>query len=205
MPQTDHDRVIALAGAMQAADLARGVAQRGQADPEAVETCLTSLIRINASSSAEVYGGVARLQPGLRLLEQQLNHPQDMELTRYVVTLLRLERQLSRRNDLLETLRTGIAGVVQNLAHFPLDHSNTMARFADLYLKTISTLTPRIMVSGSQLHLNNPENASRIRALLLAGVRAAILWRQSGGSRWKLLVRRNALLREARLLLAGMD
>ena len=80
-----------------------------------------------------------------------------------------------------------------------------MARFADLYLKTISTLTPRIMVSGSQLHLNNPENASRIRALLLAGVRAAILWRQSGGSRWKLLVRRNALLREARLLLAGMD
>lgn len=205
MPQTDHDRVIALAGAMQAADLARSVAQRGQADPKAVETCLASLIRIDASSSAEVYGGVARLQSGLRLLEQQLNHPQDMELTRYVVTLLRLERQLSRRDDLLETLRTGIAGVVQNLAHFPLDHSNTMARFADLYLKTISTLTPRIMVSGSQLHLNNPENASRIRALLLAGMRAAILWRQSGGSRWKLLVRRNALLREVRLLLAGMD
>lgn len=205
MPQTDHDRVIALAGAMQAADLARSIAQRGQADPEAVETCLSSLIRIDASSSAEVYGGVAQLQPGLRLLEQQLSHPQDMDLTRYVVTLLRLERQLSRRDDLLETLRTGIAGVVQNLAHFPLDHSNTIARFADLYLKTMSTLTPRIMVSGSQLHLNNPENASRIRALLLAGVRAAILWRQSGGSRWKLLVRRNALLRETRLLLAGME
>ncbi len=205
MPQTDHDRVVALAGAMQAADLARSVAQRGQADPAAVATCLSSLIRIDAPSSAEVYGDIAQLRPGLRLLEQQLNHPQDMELTRYVVTLLRLERQLSRRDDLLEILRDGIAGVVQNLAHFPLDHSNTIARFADLYLKTISTLTPRIMVSGSQLHLNNPENASRIRALLLAGIRAAILWRQSGGSRWKLLARRNALLREARSLLAGMD
>ena len=205
MPQTDHDRVIALAGAMQAADLARSVAQRGQADPAAVATCLSSLIRIDAPSSAEVYGDITQLRPGLRLLEQQLNHPQDMELTRYVVTLLRLERQLSRRDDLLEILRGGITGVVQNLAHFPLDHSNTIARFADLYLKTISTLTPRIMVSGSQLHLNNPENASRIRALLLAGIRAAILWRQSGGSRWKLLARRNALLQEARSLLANMD
>lgn len=205
MPQTDHDRVIALAGAMQAADLARNIAQRGQADSDAVATCLSSLLQIDASSSAEVYGGIARLQPGLRLLEQQLSNPQDMELTRYVVTLLRLERQLARRHDLLDILQDGIVGVVQNLAHFPLDHSNTIARFADLYLKTVSTLTPRIMVSGSQIHLNNPENASRIRALLLAGVRAAILWRQSGGSRWQLLVRRNPLLREVRLLLTGID
>jgi high frequency lysogenization protein len=202
MPQTDHDRVIALAGAMQAADLARSIARRGQADPEAVATCLTSLIRIDAPSSAEVFGGIERLQPGLRLLVQQLSNPQDMELTRYVVMLLRLERQLARRHELLETLATGIGTIIQNLAHFPLDHSNTIARFADLYLKTVSTLTPRIMVNGSQVHLNNPENANRIRALLLAGIRAAILWRQSGGSRWKLLVQRNALLREARSLLA---
>ena len=204
MPQTDHDRVIALAGAMQAADLARSIAQRGQADPYAAAACLNSLIQIDAPSSAEVYGGIARLQPGLRLLEQQLSNPQDIELTRYVVALLRLERQLARRNDLLDILRAGITGVVENLAHFPLDHGNNIARFADLYLKTISTLTPRIMVSGSQIHLNNPENAGRIRALLLAGVRAAILWRQSGGRRWQLLVRRNALLREVRVLLAGI-
>ncbi|MFZ4791322.1 MAG: high frequency lysogenization protein HflD [Candidatus Competibacteraceae bacterium] len=205
MPKTDHDRVIALAGAMQAADLARSVARNGLADPEAVATCLASLIRTDAPSSAEVFGGIERLQPGLRLLEQQLNNPQDMELTRYVVTLLRLGRQLARRNDLLKTLAAGIATIIQNLAHFPLDHSNTIARFADLYLKTVSTLTPRVMVNGSQVHLNNPENANRIRALLLAGIRAAILWRQSGGSRWKLLVRRNALLREVRLLLAEAE
>jgi len=205
MPQTDHDRVIALAGAMQAADLARNIAQRGQADPDAVATCLSSLLQMDVSTSAEVYGGITRLQPGLRLLEQQLGNPQDLELTRYVVTLLRLGRQLAQRDDLLDILRDGMAGVAQNLAHFPLDHSNTIARFADLYLKTISTLTPRIMVSGSQIHLNNPENASRIRALLLAGVRAAILWRQSGGSRWQLLVRRNRLLREVRSLLTGVD
>lgn len=203
MPQTDHDRVIALAGAMQATDLVRGIARRGQANPDDIETCLASLIRIDAPSSADIYGGIARLRSGLRLLEQQLNNPRDMELTRYVITLMRLERQLSRRDDLLRLIRAGIEDIIQNLAHFPLDHGNTIASFADLYLKTLSTLSPRIMVSGDPVHLNNPANTNRIRALLLAGVRAAILWRQSGGGRLTLLLRRNPLLRETRLLLAS--
>lgn len=203
MPQTDHDRVIALAAAMQATDLVRGIARRGQAHPDDIETCLSSLLQIDAPSSADIYGGIPRLRTGLRLLEQQLQNPRDMELTRYVVVLLRLERQLSRREDLLRVLRAGIEDIIQNLNHFPIGHSNTIARCADLYLKTLSTLSPRIMVSGDPVHLNNPENANRIRALLLAGIRAAILWRQSGGGRLTLLLRRNALLREARLLLSA--
>jgi high frequency lysogenization protein len=205
MPQTDHDRAIALAGVLQAADLVRGLARRGQAHAEEVETCLASLIQIDAADSAAVYGGVARLHSGLRLLEQQLNQPQDMELTRYVVALLSLERKLSRRTDLLDVLRAGLEEIIQNLPHFPVDHGNTIARFADLYLRTLSTLSPRIMVSGDPTHLSHPETANRIRALLLAGVRAATLWRQSGGGRFTLLVRRNPLLREVRRLLASLE
>jgi high frequency lysogenization protein len=205
MPQTDQDRVIALAGMMQAAELVRDIARRGQALSEDVETCLASLIRIDAASSAAVYGGVDRLRSGLRLLEQQLNHPQDMELTRYAVTLLSLERKLSRQADLLNVLRAGLEETIQNLPHFPVDHSNTIARFADLYLRTLSTLSPRVMVSGDPTYLSHPENANRIRALLLAGVRAATLWRQSGGGRLTLLLRRNPLLREVRRLLAGLE
>jgi high frequency lysogenization protein len=205
MPQTDQDRVIALAGMMQATELVRGIARRGRANAEEVETCLTSLVQIDAASSAAIYGGVDRLRSGLRLLEQQLNHPRDMELTRYAVTLLNLERKLSRRTDLLDLLRAGLEEIIQNLPHFPVGHGNTIARFADLYLRTISTLSPRVMVSGDPAHLSHPENANRIRALLLAGVRAAILWRQSGGGRFTLLVRRNPLLREVRRLLAGLE
>ncbi|TVR59810.1 MAG: lysogenization regulator HflD [Candidatus Competibacteraceae bacterium] len=205
MPQTDQDRVIALAGMMQAAELVRDIARRGQALSEDVETCLASLIRIDAASSAAIYGGVDRLRSGLRLLEQQLNHPQDMELTRYAVTLLSLERKLSRQADLLNVLRAGLEETIQNLPHFPVDHSNTIARFADLYLRTLSTLSPRVMVSGDPTYLSHPENANRIRALLLAGVRAATLWRQSGGGRLTLLLRRNPLLREVRRLLAGLE
>lgn len=204
MPQTDHDRVIALAGVMQAVDLVRAIARRGQLNAEDFETCLSSLLKIDAASSIDVFGSLASLRAGLGLLEQQLSNPRDMELTRYVVVLLSLERKLSRRSDLLQTIRTGIEDIIQNLPHFPVNHSNTLARLADLYLNSLSTLSPRIMVSGAPVHLNNPENANRIRALLLAGIRAAILWRQSGGSRLTLLLRRNSLLREARRLLASL-
>ena len=203
MPQTDHDRTIALAGLIQSVDLVRNIARRSQADPEALATCLASLLRIDAENSAAVYGGIASLRSGLRLLEQQLDSPQDMELTRYAVTLLALERKLARRSDLLSLISAGLDEISARLVHFPLTHSNTIARFADLYLKTLSTLSPRIMVSGTQAYLNNPENANRIRALLLGGVRAATLWRQSGGNRLTLLLRRNPLLRETRRLLAA--
>lgn len=203
MPQTDHDRTIALAGLIQSVDLVRTIARRSQADPDDLATCLASLLRIDAENSAAVYGGITALRNGLRLLEQQLDSPQDMELTRYAVTLLALERKLARRNDLLSLISAGLGEINASLVHFPLTHSNTIARFADLYLKTLSTLSPRVMVSGTQAYLNNPENANRIRALLLGGVRAATLWRQSGGNRLTLLLRRNPLLRETRRLLAA--
>jgi high frequency lysogenization protein len=49
------------------------------------------------------------------------------------------------------------------------------------------------MVQGDPRHLHAPDNQNRIRALLLAGIRAAWLWRQVGGSRWKILLGRKQL------------
>ena len=57
------------------------------------------------------------------------------------------------------------------------------------------------MVNGEHMHLMRSENTHRIRALLLAGVRAAILWRQSGGSWFTLIFRRKAMSLETRRIL----
>ena len=105
MPKTDTDRVIALAGVAQASDAVRNIAERGHTDSAAFTTCIESLLQINAASSADVYGGLPQLLPGLRILEQQLHQPQDVELTQYVFNLLHLERKLSRRPDFLQLLR----------------------------------------------------------------------------------------------------
>ena len=61
-------------------------------------------------------------------------------------------------------------------------------------------LRPRVIVSGAADHLNRPEVAATVRALLLAGLRSAVLWRQLGGSRLALLLSRGAILAAARAL-----
>jgi high frequency lysogenization protein len=77
-----------------------------------------------------------------------------------------------------------------------------MATLAGCYQQTISTLQPRIMVHGEASLLADPDNQQRIRTLLLAAIRAAVLWRQCGGGRLTLLLRRKALLQSLERLRA---
>jgi high frequency lysogenization protein len=103
-------------------------------------------------------------------------HEHRAERTQYAVVLLYLERKLSRKRAMSALVREGIEKAREQLAHFELTHINVISRLADTYQQSISRLRPRIIVRGDQTHLTNPDNASRIRALLLAGVRAAVLW-----------------------------
>jgi high frequency lysogenization protein len=64
---------------------------------------------------------------------------------------------------------------------------------AAIYQDTLSTLSFRIKINGSAQHLQNSKNADVIRALVLAGVRSAHLWRQLGGRRWKLALQRGQI------------
>ncbi|HKJ10593.1 MAG TPA: high frequency lysogenization protein HflD [Gammaproteobacteria bacterium] len=206
MSRTLSDRCLALAGVFQATELVRQVARQGQADPQAVEATLGSLFYIDADSVAEVYGGIDGVRLGLQTLRVQLTNPRSsegLEVTRYAVTLLQLERRLLRRRELLEALRAGIERISVQVSYFSRTHDTVIAALADLYRNTISTLTPRVIVHGEPAFLEDTGRARLIRALLLAGVRSAVLWRQSGGGRWNLLFGRAKLLAAAEQLLAG--
>ncbi len=205
MPSTDRDRTIALAGLFQAAGLVRDIARDGQFDYPAFEASVGSIFKIDADNSEDVYGGLDRIRPGLLLLERQLRQPQNPEPTRYVLLLMVLERKLFRQSRLLDALQAGIKDTRDKLNHFPATHENIIARLADLYASTISTLKPRVMVNGDYRHLSQTDNANRIRALLMAGIRAAVLWRQSGGGRLTLLFGRKRLLATAQQLLEQLD
>ncbi len=76
-----------------------------------------------------------------------------------------------------------------------------MAALAGLYKQTLSNLSFRIHVTGNPTHLQNAHTANRVRALLLAGIRGAILWRQVGGKRWHLLINRSRYLKACTTLL----
>ena len=122
---------------------------------------------------------------------------------RYAASLLHLERKLVRSQALLGVLRDGIDDASRQVEHFPATHDNVVAKLADIYANTVSTLQPRIMVQGEPKYLSQSGNADRIRALLLSGIRAAVLWRQLGGNRLRLLFSRSRIVRCAHAMLGG--
>lgn len=185
------DQVLALASVFQAATLVQEVARTGTADAEALETSLYSVLQLDAENTALVFGRWEGLKRGLQVLCQQMQRrmqPLDREIMHYVVSLLSLERKLLKRAELVDLIQKGIQSAVAQAAFFSPTHENVIAKLADLYSQTLSTLRPRILVKGEPRHLQNRENVNKIRALLLAGVRGAVLWRQLGGSRRRLLV-----------------
>lgn len=202
------ERTLALAGLFQACAAVRHVAQEGKSLNDAVTTAIESLLKQDASSAEDVYGGVFHLQDGLQTLINQLDsdtRQRDVELTRYAVSVLYLERKLSKQSAMLATIGQGIEEANQQADYFAPTHENVIARLADLYQQTISQLRPRILVSGDPAILANPDNAALIRSLLFSAIRSAVLWRQAGGSRWQLLFKRRAIVTEARQLLARIS
>lgn len=200
-------RAIALAGVYQSAELVTQIAWEARPDAAALSASLESLFRFEASDYLEVYGGPGGLGLGLRTLKAVFNRqrlPHAMERTRYVVNLLFLEKRLRKDATRMEELVRRLQEAAQQLEHFPTTHINTISRLAETYQETISTLGPRITVNGDPAILNNPDNASRIRAVLLAGIRAAVLWRQARGNRWRMILERGAILRDIDSLLAAM-
>lgn len=197
-----ESRVIALAGVLQACRLVHDLASRGRADAAATQASLDSVFRIDADSAADVFGGLAGARFGLETLLAQFDGAKrNLPLTRLVLGVLRLERRLARNPRMLADLRSGIEGIQRQVEHFGTTHATVQTRLADLYVATLSQLRPRVIVHGNPVNLSNTQLVEQIRALLLAAVRAAVLWRQVGGSQIRLLLRRREYAMLARGLL----
>ena len=196
-------RVIALAGVFQAAALVRDLATQGRADAVAVESSLASVFRIDSDSATDAFGGMGGVRFGLEILIANLDSAQrEVGIAHLAIGILRLERKLARRRAMLGQLRTGIEAIQRQVDHLGVSHATVQSRLAELYADTLSQVTPRIVVHGNPMHLGDPRRVEQIRALLLAGVRAAVLWRQVGGNQWRLLLRRSEYAMLARGLLA---
>ncbi len=205
MESNTRNRTIALAGLFQCVEGVIQVANTGHVDKDLMATCVNSILKDDADSAEDLYGSIPKLKTGLSSMLNQLGgsqltpdgKPKDMEATRYGLGLLHLEKKLNKNPELFKELIKGIEEAQTKLDFFDATHENVIAKLADVYANTISTMTPKIMVKGDQNHLSKPENAAQIRTLLLAGIRAALLWRQAGGDRWKLLFERGKLQRQA--------
>ncbi|AFJ47461.1 high frequency lysogenization protein HflD [Shimwellia blattae] len=207
MAKNYYDITLALAGICQSARLVQQLAHQGHCDTDALHTMLNSVIDLNPASALGVYGGrEANLRTGLETLLGVLNASQRQgagaELTRYTLSLMVLERKLSARKEALDTLGQRIAGLQRQLDHFDLESDTLINAMAGIYVDVISPLGPRIQVTGSPTVLQSPQVQAKVRATLLAGIRSAVLWHQSGGGRLQLMFSRGRLTTQAKQILA---
>jgi len=204
------DQTLALAAIFQAARLTQQLARDGRCEGAAFGTSVRSILKINAPGTEEIYGGVAGVVLGLRILRDKLTgktEANDVEIARYVISLIHLANQLRQREPMQEEIRRGIETAESQMKFFEAGvesetvHPKLVEKLAELYTQTISTLSPRIIVNGEQGHLANLQVAAKVRAALLAGIRSAFLWRQLGGNRWQLLFSRRKITAEAERIL----
>lgn len=171
---------------------------------------LNSLVEMSPSDSLAVYGGkLCNLEEALTLVVKHLgdngdNKRKDPDFTRYVISLINLERRLTKQPKKMKLLAEQLAGSERQLQHYTIDSDTLIASFASIYSDIISPLGTRIQVSGEPSILKQTHNQHKIRALLLSGIRAAVLWRQVGGKRRTILFNRNKMVNTAKELLTEL-
>ena len=203
-----YNRTLALAGIFQSVRLVQQTARGEPRDKETTAASIGSIFNMDPANVLDVYGDTSSIRSGLEVLVQQLgndNNKRDMELTRYAVTLIHLEHKLNRQPRLLEIIGTEIERCKQQLDVESALQTSVIPQLADIYKQTISTLQPKLLVNGEPAVLENTDSQNMVRALLLAGIRSAVLLRQSGGSRLKLIFQRRQLLDCAREQLLKMS
>ncbi|WP_296270650.1 high frequency lysogenization protein HflD [Pseudomonas sp. UBA6323] len=195
-----QEQLVALGAVFEAASLADKIARTGQVSEASMGCMLGSLLVRDPKTTLDVYGGDdLNLRDGYRALISSLErNPSALqrEPLRYSLAMIGLERQLDKRSDMLQVMGSRLDQIQQQVEHFGLVHDNVIAACGGLYQDTISTFRQRIQVHGDMRFLQQPNNAAKIRALLLAGIRSARLWRQLGGHRWQLVFSRGKLLKE---------
>ncbi|AEP30238.1 high frequency lysogenization protein HflD [Brumicola nitratireducens] len=201
MISPDIERHIALAGVCQAAALVQSIARKGSADTQAIEASISSILVTTPDNPQQVYGSLSNLSVGFSILVAQLDNEsrhKDAEITRYVASILSLERKLSKHPSALSDLGERISHVQRQLGHVDFENGQIMSSLASVYTDVVSPLAPKIQIAGNQQHLSSPTNQHKVRALLLAGVRSAVLWRQMGGKRRHILFNKSQILKAAK-------
>lgn len=197
---------IALAGIFQSAILVNEIAFKGQCDEVAYASLIESILKLDAQDVLSVYNGADKLTVGLTYLQDVFGANKSSgstEVSRYVFSLFHLERKLSRQPAMLKKLASEIEKIQLKVNYFHLTHPNVIGALAELYKSTIGSFNFRLQITGKAEFLHQPDYADKCRALLLAGIRSTVLWRQVGGQRLQLLFSRRKIINQARQLLAS--
>lgn len=201
------DQTIALAGLYQSLALVQQLAWHGDSTHSCLIPTIESILKLDVDSYIEIYGSINNISLGLRSLKEILEKRSEqriIERTHYAINLMYLENKLQADSRSMSSL----GGEIERIKIQKTFAEETLPEYATelsrLYREYISPLGPKVIIQGDPKYLKVDQNACLIRALLLAGIRAMVLWRQAQGKRWSLLLGRNSILKNITALEQGL-
>ena len=193
------ERTIALAGVIQACAQVQSLARKGIVEPSAYDGSIKSILVLDAVNTPAIYGGISGVRTGLSLMVNGVLNsaaPENVEILRYAMTILQLQRQLYADRERFNKFATDIERLSSK------SEDELVDACSKVYQAYVSTLQPQVIVQGEEVHLQNAEVPPKVRALLLAALRSAVLWQQKGGGRFRILWERTRMQNSARFLIA---
>jgi len=203
-----EQQTVALAAISQSAALVSYLAQGRCAAETDIAASVNTVLVINPGSLADIYPNLGSLGLGFKTLQDMFSNDRLREnaaVIRYTLGMLVLRNKLINNNVMQDKIRVKLAQIAplgpdssERHGEVPEGGEQKLREYsyeqlAKLYQDTISTLPYRIQVQGKAAELNDAQTANRIRALLLAGIRSAMLWYQLGGRRWRLVFYRKRI------------
>ena len=183
------NETISLGAIYQACNEIKKIAWQGEINNNIIEPLINSVYQTTSEEIEDVFISIKRLNSGLDFLRRQLvgdAFSRDGEVSRYFEAIGILVKNMNKKDEVLNKLRTELTKQSLPINEDNLDQHALF--LSELYLSTISTVEPRIIVNGDNKYLTDKKNAAMIRSLLLCAIRSYILWQQSGGSKFRLFI-----------------
>ena len=200
-----ESQTIALCAMFQATELIEQIANGGQYDQQAFAALQNTLFTGDAQSVEGVYGSLEDFRVGMEGLLQYLGGQKSSSAPYtpyYLLAVMKVAQVLMRDHELADNIGRGLDEIENQRIQFELSRDAVSNRIGGLYQDTVSAIPPGIQVRGQQVYLQDADNAARVRVLLLAAIRSAVLWYQKGGGKWRLLFSRKRYVQIAQDWLA---
>jgi high frequency lysogenization protein len=189
-----HFRALAFSALYQSVTLIDELASEGKTPDKYLDPLVNAVLVLDANEVQEIFPKIDELEMGIVELGQMFklksNSPRQKLINSYAMRVIYLETLLSKNKVVQQKLTTELNALKaqENYLRTYEDEDKLLSKLNDIYINTIGQFSYRIQIMGSKDHLQKDEVSNRIRALLLAGVRACHLWRHYGGTKWNLLI-----------------
>ncbi|NVK30516.1 MAG: DUF489 family protein [Gammaproteobacteria bacterium] len=190
------EQLLSLGACALCVEQAHRVANSGVYDTSLADTLLNSVLEQTPSSLSVLYDDRVE-QFGKRLLKNLFMEPdgRTKAIAAPLMQMLQVSKVVAQRSTVNGPLGNAISTLAAELTEVEeFDQPVIYQSYAKIYSDHVSGLKPRVMIQGKQQHLQSEENVQKIRTLLLCGLRAAVVWRQYGGRRWDLFLKRSRIV-----------